>query len=219
MTNRHVARKFGASALGSHQFFHRPTKPRQPQPAKAGTPDAGGAGESHVRAAVEAAGFQVHPSPCCALHARPGNHQPRTLRPAGAPQAVECCGEEFEGYCCRRHHPDDDVVCCSRHQREAELRAAAQHARALAGAGETRQASPAVAKAKPHTTSPAFTFAHAGGKGAFRETALSGVPKGHRLGSQEPGWTEPMHWGMERQKYLVRRQARHAVVAASLAIR
>mmetsp|Transcript_16963 Transcript_16963/g.50871 ORF Transcript_16963/g.50871 Transcript_16963/m.50871 type:complete len:192 (-) Transcript_16963:136-711(-) len=191
MTNRHVARKFGASALGSHQFFHRPTKPRQPQPAKAGTPDAGGAGESHVRAAVEAAGFQ----------------------------AVECCGEEFEGYCCRRHHPDDDVVCCSRHQREAELRAAAQHARALAGAGETRQASPAVAKAKPHTTSPAFTFAHAGGKGAFRETALSGVPKGHRLGSQEPGWTEPMHWGMERQKYLVRRQARHAVVAASLAIR
>ena len=29
--------------------------------------------------------------------------------------AAVCCGGEFEGYCCKRHHPSDDVVCCSKH--------------------------------------------------------------------------------------------------------
>ena len=29
--------------------------------------------------------------------------------------AVLCCGDEYDGYCCRRHHPDDAIVCCARH--------------------------------------------------------------------------------------------------------
>ena len=35
----------------------------------------------------------------------------------GAPFAfaVMCCGDEYEGFCCKRHHPDDTVVCCSVH--------------------------------------------------------------------------------------------------------
>ena len=30
-------------------------------------------------------------------------------------EVLECCGEAYEGYCCRRHYPDDAVVCCKRH--------------------------------------------------------------------------------------------------------
>jgi len=49
-----------------------------------------------------------------------------TYRPPSQPPAkkshvaafanlVTCCGEAFEDYCCRRHHPDDLVVCCEHH--------------------------------------------------------------------------------------------------------
>ena len=31
----------------------------------------------------------------------------------GPIEIVECCGEEYDGYCCKRHHLDDDVECCS----------------------------------------------------------------------------------------------------------
>ena len=36
-------------------------------------------------------------------------------RPPFSFACIECCGEEFDGFCCRRHHPDDAVVCCDRH--------------------------------------------------------------------------------------------------------
>jgi len=43
----------------------------------------------------------------------------RTLALATAAAAsvdvYECCGDEYDGFCCRRHHPDDAVVCCKRH--------------------------------------------------------------------------------------------------------
>lgn len=46
-----------------------------------------------------------------------------TASKKGAPFAftLVCCGDEFEGYCCKRHHPADDVVCCRVH---APVRAA-----------------------------------------------------------------------------------------------
>jgi hypothetical protein len=38
-----------------------------------------------------------------------------TLKQIREAACVVCCGDEFDGYCCKRHHPDDSVVCCSRH--------------------------------------------------------------------------------------------------------
>ncbi len=44
-------------------------------------------------------------------------HKLPRRRPTEEPSApiLECCGEPFDGFCCRRHHPDDSIVCCLRH--------------------------------------------------------------------------------------------------------
>ena len=170
LTNRYEPRPFGASALGVHQFRHRPTKPRRAAPVKAHAASAGGVsvGRAADAAPDEAAVFDW----------------------------FECCGPPFEGYCCKRHHPDDDVICCKRHQRAAELHEPARCHTRLTATGEWRQVSPATAggiKAWPSTIGgPTFTFGKAGAKGPFRETAVAQVPKGHRQHPHEPGRSETL---------------------------
>jgi hypothetical protein len=50
-----------------------------------------------------------------AIAYRPPTAPQAKRRPSSSFACIECCGEEFDGFCCRRHHPDDAVVCCDRH--------------------------------------------------------------------------------------------------------
>ena len=36
-------------------------------------------------------------------------------------EIVECCGDPYDGYCCKRHHPDDTVFCCRRHAKVSQI--------------------------------------------------------------------------------------------------
>ena len=55
----------------------------------------------------------------------------------GPIEIVECCGEEYDGYCCKRHHPDDDVECCSLHSKRPRPQPAAAAAAAKRAAAGT----------------------------------------------------------------------------------
>uniref|UniRef100_A0A7S2DKI2 Uncharacterized protein n=1 Tax=Haptolina brevifila TaxID=156173 RepID=A0A7S2DKI2_9EUKA len=46
---------------------------------------------------------------------RTARHAAREPKACRAFAFVACCGEDYDGYCCRRHHPDDAVVCCEKH--------------------------------------------------------------------------------------------------------
>lgn len=75
----------------------------------------------------------------------------RLLLPGDGVELVECCGDPYDGYCCRRHHPDDAVVCCPRH----------------AGTGEESEQQPVKGRAEVFSRTP-------------RDTAMPGAPPQHR---------------------------------------
>jgi len=68
-----------------------------------------------------------------ALPYRPPSQQ--TVRKPHQPPfaCVSCCGEPFEDYCCKRHHPDDTVVCCEAHDPIAQARLAKAMAKSAMG--------------------------------------------------------------------------------------
>ena len=47
--------------------------------------------------------------------AAPARTKPGSRAFAFVHEVQECCGEEFDGFCCKRHHPDDSVRCCREH--------------------------------------------------------------------------------------------------------
>jgi hypothetical protein len=69
---------------------------------------------------------------------------------------VECCGDAYDGYCCKRHHPDDAIVCCKRH-------------------------GPAATVDQQQISGRAAAFPR-----AERETAVGAVPRGHTLHGKRP---------------------------------
>ena len=103
-------------------------------------------------------------------------------------EVVECCGEPFEGYCCKRHHPDDAIICCKRHQPSAPACCGLTAAMTRAQLGTP---TPGLdrSRATPRTQRT-FTFPRAGAAGPFRATAIVEVPRGHALGAREPGRKE-----------------------------
>ncbi|KAL1526982.1 hypothetical protein AB1Y20_015671 [Prymnesium parvum] len=152
MTNGHTPRSFGASALGVHRFHHRPTKPRAPLPKASKRRGEGGYGTT--------------------VQSRP--HDDPLVAPIM--DIVECCGDPYDGYCCKRHHPDDDIICCTRHRKENEMKAryGLEHGCSEKSVRGTHPNQ--VGRAWPsRTTSPAFTFSRAASKGPFRETAVAHV--------------------------------------------
>ena len=106
----------------------------------------------------------------------PAPRQPPPPRPtalahaanyAGGPALiVECCGEPYDGYCCKRHHPDDAVICCGRHARGL----------VFAGGGLEHERRAYDDRHRAQGGQTAFSF----GK-SRRRTAVGAVPKGHYL--------------------------------------
>ncbi len=94
-----------------------------------------------------------------------GRREPRDQPRARPFEIVDCCGDEFDGYCCRRHHPDDAVVCCERHDpmRRAITARSAMGGRAGAGHG------------------PAFSMPR-----TERRTAIGDLPRGNGRADGEP---------------------------------
>lgn len=68
----------------------------------------------------------------------------------------ECCGDAYDGYCCKRHHPDDAIFCCKRHGPTAILE-------------------------QPQISGRAAAFSR-----AERETAVGAVPRGHTVQGKRP---------------------------------
>lgn len=94
---------FGADAKGGALAWGRPpTKPRVPLASRT------------EQTAQRASGTAVRSRQ--ELKKQPA--QPSTA--SAAPFAFvhdiqECCGDEYDGYCCKRHHPDDAIICCAKH--------------------------------------------------------------------------------------------------------
>ena len=61
--------------------------------------------------------------------------QPRNLAPFAF---VVCCGEPYDGYCCKRHHPDcpELIVCCEAHDPVAARKLAKSAMGGRVGAGK-----------------------------------------------------------------------------------
>ena len=122
--------RLGGAAEAARADDKRSGEPKQPSSARAGEAPAE-AREAEFGAAARGGALAWRPSSADTrprVASRPQTRQ-QQLREAkadaaadaaakkGAPFAfvVVCCGEEFEGYCCKRHHPSDDVICCAVH--------------------------------------------------------------------------------------------------------
>jgi len=138
----------------------------KPDPRKlAPPPPFGASGVVFGQAARGVVGWRAPPPP-----------QPLPPRPtalahaanyAGGPALiVECCGEPYDGYCCKRHHPDDAVICCGRHARGL----------VFGGGGVEHERRAYDDRHREQGGQTAHTF----GK-ARRRTAVGAVPKGHYL--------------------------------------
>ena len=76
---------------------------------------------------------------------------------------VTCCGEPYDGYCCKRHHPDDRAVCCEQHDPSEKARRAKDMAKSAMGGRVGAGKGPAFSMGRPS-------------KGAIRCTAIGAVP-------------------------------------------
>ena len=180
LTDSHVPRPFGGSAVGVLRFEYRRTAPRarvQRRPVPLGVAGLHG---------VVAQGGDAQGSAVCEAMGLDG---------VVGLAVLECCGEAFEGYCCKRHHPDDSVVCCKRHQTlqipnqvpPSQPIAPTRKSSNGVSAGSSPAASSTPPSAWPsRTAGPTYSLPRAGRRGAFRETAIACVPKGNVQGAREP---------------------------------
>ena len=152
------ARSSSGSSVGSHR-----EGASRPGSARGGSSNGDGVGSGGSAAAAAAPrGYEPPPFGANARGAVSYRHpaQQHHARPPKQPRAfkfVECCGEPFEEYCCRRHHPDDAIVCCEKHDPAHSLRLAKSAMGGRVGAGK----------------GPAFSL----GKGPPRCTAIGEVPR------------------------------------------
>ena len=131
----------------------------------------------------------------------------RACGPGGARRGpieiVECCGEEYDGYCCKRHHPDDDVECCSLHSKRPRPQPAAAAAAAKRAAAGTFARKPRLtavgAVPTGHNERRASTFGSSHvirrgfvSKPPFRSRRSAGAPSSTRLRLRpSSSWVRP----------------------------
>ena len=105
-----ASKPFGADAKGGVLAWGRPaTKPRIPLANRTGAQPS--------LARISKAGERADAAGGVAMggRRRVGTASSSCTAFAFVHEIQECCGDEFEEFCCRLHHPDDTIICCEKH--------------------------------------------------------------------------------------------------------